>query len=275
VASIDLVVTDLDGTLWHTSDEVHPGTAAAWAEVERQVPILVATGRRLASTREPLARIGVRPPAVVLNGALAVDLGTGRTFHRSAFPAGEAVLVLAAFRQVGLDPCLYVEADDRGVEVLLGDPPSTNPGHVRSLGSGAATADLDAAVRDVPILAFGLIGVDHGRLVAAAEAVGDAAEVHLDRSLEYPGTATITVAPSGQSKWDGVEAYCRSAGLDRARVLALGDGPNDVELLERAAVRVVPEVAHPAARALADHTIAVPQDGGWLQLPRLLADLVG
>jgi hydroxymethylpyrimidine pyrophosphatase-like HAD family hydrolase len=273
VTSIELVVTDLDGTLWHTTDEVHPGTAAAWAEVARQVPILVATGRRVASTREPLARLGVQPPAVVLNGALALDLATGRAFHRSPFPAAQAASVLAAFQEAGLDPCLYIEEDDRGVEVLLSDTPSTNPGHVRQLGRGAAVTDLDAAVRDVPILAFSLIGVPHGPLAAAAAAVGGTAEVHLDRSLEYAGTAAITVAPLGQSKWDGVEAFCRREGLDSTRVLALGDGPNDVELLTAAAVRVVPEVAHPAARELADHTIAAPQDGGWLALPRILAEL--
>ena len=58
-------------------------------------------------------------------------------------------------------------------------------------------------------------------------------------------------------------AFCRSQGLDPTRVLALADGPNDLELLANASVRLVPEVAHPDALALADHVIPAAVDGGW------------
>jgi hydroxymethylpyrimidine pyrophosphatase-like HAD family hydrolase len=45
MAGIELVVTDLDGTLWSGREETHPATVAAWRELERRgVPVLVATG---------------------------------------------------------------------------------------------------------------------------------------------------------------------------------------------------------------------------------------
>ena len=91
MAAVDLVVTDLDGTLWHLDDDIAPSVVAAVAELERRgVPLLVATGRRLASTRRPLGRVGLAPPAVVLNGALGVDLATGDRFHRAPFDRAEA-----------------------------------------------------------------------------------------------------------------------------------------------------------------------------------------
>ena len=72
---IELVVSDLDGTLWERHDEIHPATMEAIAELERRgLPLLIATGRRLASTRDALARFGLTLPAVLLNGALVVDL---------------------------------------------------------------------------------------------------------------------------------------------------------------------------------------------------------
>jgi hydroxymethylpyrimidine pyrophosphatase-like HAD family hydrolase len=271
---IDLVVTDLDGTLWHTDDDIGPATLAAWDAVSSTMPVLVATGRRVTSTRRPLARVGLAPPAVVLNGALALDLATGRRYHRAPFPPEQAASTLAGFRGAGLDPCLYVDGDD-GPEVLVGPRPSTNPGHLAQLGSSAATADLDAAVGEVPVLGFGIIGIPHGPLAEVAATLAGAVEVHLDRSLDFPGMAAITVAPRGQSKWDGVLAYCRAHGLDAGKVLAVADGPNDIELLTHAAVRVVPAVAHPAARELADHTIPAAGDGGWAELPGLIDDLVG
>lgn len=256
---VSLVVTDLDGTLWHTDDEIPAATVAALRDVVGRVPLLIATGRRLASTARPLARIDMTPPAVVLNGALGRDLATGEGFHRAPFPRDQAVAVLAAFRSVGLDPVVYLDHPDH--EAAISTTPSTNTDHARRLD--ALVDDLEAVVAAHPVLGFSLIGVEHRFATAGRDAVGEVAETHLDRSLDYPGLATITVAPDGQSKWDGVLAFCHARGIDPDRVLALGDGSNDLEMLERAAVALVPEVAHPAALERADHVIGAAADGGW------------
>lgn len=267
--TVDLVVTDLDGTLWHTDDDLPGPVVEAVHELGRRgVPLLVATGRRLASTRGPLARRGLRPPAVVLNGALGVDLATGGRFHRAPFPRDEAVAVLAAFQSVGLDPVVYVDHPE--VDVFLGPDPATNPGHVRDLGETARTADLREVVAREAVLGFSMIGVPGADGEAAQLAIGDLAEHHLDRSIDYVGLVSFTVAPRGQSKWDGVEAYCRSIGLAEPRVLAVADGPNDLELLDRAAIRAVPRVAHPAALERADHVLPAAADGGWAEILDLL-----
>lgn len=263
--AVDLVVTDLDGTLWHADDHVSDAVLSAWAELERRgVPILVATGRRLGSTREPLARVGLRPPAVVLNGALGVHLASGERFHRAPFPGRDALAVHDAFASIGLSPVVYV--DHPRFEVFLGDEPDTHPGHVRDLGATAGRTeggDLRAVVATEAVLGFSMIGVPFSAAEDALAAVSPLAEVHLDRSIDWPGTASLTVAPRNQSKWDGVLAYCAQHGLDSTRVLALGDGPNDVELLTGAAVRLVPEVAHPDALHLATEVIPAAADGGW------------
>lgn len=260
--SIDLVVTDLDGTLWHTDDHVDHKVLAALDELERRgVPLLVATGRRTASARAPLARIGQAPPAVVLNGALGLDLATSQRFHRAPFRADEASAALAAFASVGLDPVVYV--DHLRLDVFLSATPSTHPGHVQSLGDTAGIDDLTRVCAEEAVLGFSMIGVPHRDCVAASEALGDLVEVHVDRSLDYPGYGSMTAAPKGQSKWDGVTAFCAARGLDSGRILAVADGPNDIELLTNAAVRLVPAVAHPAALALADHVIPAAGEGGW------------
>jgi hydroxymethylpyrimidine pyrophosphatase-like HAD family hydrolase len=262
VPPVDLVVTDLDGTLWHTDDHIDATVLAAVGELGRRgVPLLVATGRRTASTRAPLARVGLTPPAVVLNGALGLDLATDERFQRAPFPRGEASAALAAFASVGLEPVVYV--DHPRYEVFLSAHPSTHPEHVRDLGDTAHVDDLARVCAEEAVLGFSMIGIPHRDGVAAGEALGDVVEVHLDRSLDFGGYATMTAAPKGQSKWDGVLAFCDSRGLDPGRVLAVADGPNDIELLTYAAVSLVPRVAHPAALHLADHVIPAAADGGW------------
>ena len=270
VNDITLIVTDLDGTLWHTENEVHPRTVAALRSLERAgVPLLVATGRRMTSTRAPLARIGLAPAAIVLNGALGLDLASGERFHCSPFADGDATRILEGFVRVGLEPCVYVDHPD--VEVYLGARPSTHPEHRARLRPTAGVAELHRVCAEVPVLGFGIIGIPHGHLTPAAARLERDAEVHLDRSLDHPGMASLTVAPRRQSKWDGVLAYCRSRGVDPGGVVAIGDGPNDIELLSNAAVSLVPEPAHPAALKCADRVIASPLDGGWAEV----LDLIG
>jgi hydroxymethylpyrimidine pyrophosphatase-like HAD family hydrolase len=266
--TIDVVVSDLDGTLWHLDHDLHHRTADAIAELERRgIPLLVATGRRLRNVAVPLARFGLAPPAVVLNGALGVDLATDERFHVLAIPRPAAEGVLAAFRGAGLEPCVYV--DGPGTEVYLSHEPSTHPGHIESLGTYARADDLDRVVAEEVVLGFSVIGRPEAELLPVLEALGDAGIGHLTRALDY-GDASITVTGPGMSKWEGVVAYCAWAGLDPGRVLAIGDAMNDIELLQGAAVAVVPADGDPLVLEIAHHTVGPAIDGGWADLLDIL-----
>ena len=258
---IELVVTDLDGSLW-VREQIHPTTLKAWAELEaRGIPVMVATGRRLTTTREPLAREGLTPPAVVLNGALALDLATDERFHRAHYDAAVAARVLDAFRAAALDPCVYVEHTE--IEIYVGARPfDPSWASRRRSARRAVAADLDEIVATQPVLGFGVIGHALEPLMTVVAGIGDHAETHLAGDSQWGGD-TLTVAPPGLSKWAGVLAYCKLAGINPDRVLAIGDGPNDVELLTNAALAVVPDDAFPVAIALADHLVRPPDQGGW------------
>jgi HAD superfamily hydrolase (TIGR01484 family) len=264
----ELVVTDLDGTLWERDTAVHDRTRAAMARLAQAgVDLLVATGRRVGSTRRALASIGQSPPAVVLNGALGVELATGARFHRAGFTGADAAAVLDAFRAHGIDPCVYVDDDRHPVWVSV--RPSTHREHLASFGDDVATGELREVVESHPVLAFGVLGIpeDDARTVGAA--LAGVASPHVDRDRVYGGH-TVTVAPAAQSKWDGVAAYCAHRGLDPRAVVAIGDGPNDCELLENAALSLVPEDAHRAARAHADLVVGRAADGGWADVLEVL-----
>ncbi len=264
-STVDLVVSDLDGTLWHLDHDLHPRTRDAIVELERRgVPLLIATGRRVQSTAGPLGRFGLAPPAVCLNGAIGIDLATNERFHRASFDVDSATRVLAAFRQAGLQPCVYVDRDDE-IAVFLDADPSTHPDHAASFGSAAGVDDLGRVVAEEAVLAFSVLGRPVEELEAVADVVGAAGITHLGADRGYGGW-TITVAGPGMSKWEGVLAYCAHAGLDPARVLAIGDGPNDLELLAGAAIAVVTDDAHPTVRDIAHHVVGAALVGGWADL---------
>jgi hydroxymethylpyrimidine pyrophosphatase-like HAD family hydrolase len=66
-----------------------------------------------------------------------------------------------------------------------------------------------------------------------------------------------------------VRAYCELAGVDSTRILAIGDGRNDRELLAGAAIAVVPESGVDDVVRAADHVVASPREGGWAEILKL------
>lgn len=261
MTTIDLVVTDLDGTLWDAGERIHSRTLRALHELEaRGVPLLVATGRRPRSAAEVLAREGLAPPAVLLDGAVGYQLASRERFHQAAFQRDAAAAVLAAFQACGVSPCLYVDRAD--ADVVVGELPGTRPEHLAAIGQWLAREDLDAVVADEDVLAIGVVGREPDLLQSVAARLDELADAAVVRDL-YFGGATLIVRPRGISKWQGVVAWCEQAGLDSGNVLALGDAENDLELLTAARVSCVVSDGCDAALALADHVIEPAAAGGW------------
>jgi hydroxymethylpyrimidine pyrophosphatase-like HAD family hydrolase len=199
--------------------------------------------------------------ATVLNGALGIDLATDERFHRRAYETEAALAVLAAFRAEGVEPCVYVEHPE--IDVYLDATPSSHPGHVATLTT-ARQADLAEVVASTPILMFAVMGHPREPLDRIAAALDGIAERHLN--VDQWGDHSCTITPLGLSKWDGVEVCCERLGLDSTRVLAIGDGPNDVELLTGAAVAVAPADGDERTLAVADHLVPSARDGGWARI---------
>jgi HAD superfamily hydrolase (TIGR01484 family) len=267
VGPVDLVVTDLDGTLWayDSIHQPHEATLGAWNELERRgIPVLVATGRRVTSTRDPLAALGLAPSAVVLNGSLALDLATGELFHRHHYEPADAAVVLAAFRAHGLDPCIYVDHID--IDAYISDAPSTSPEHLAAMGARACTADLDEIVTSASVLSFGVFGHDADILTLIAADIDAARSTPMILTDTWSAGSALAVAPFGLSKWTGVLAYCARHDIDPGRVLAIGDEVNDVELITRAAIGVAVAGAPPAVRAAADQEVPPASEGGWAEI---------
>ena len=261
MSTIDLVVTDLDGTLWDAGERIHSRTLSALQELEaRGVPLLVATGRRPRSASQVLAREGLTPPAVLLDGALGYDLDSGARFHQAAFDRNAAAAVLEAFEAAGVSPCLYV--DRPTADVVVGERPGTRPEHLAAVGEWLARDDLHAVVAGEDVLAIGVVGREAEVLQPVVARLAGVADAALVRDL-YFGGVTLIARPRGISKWQGVVAWCERTGLDPGNVLALGDAENDLELLTAARISCVVSDGCDAALALADHVIEPAAAGGW------------
>jgi len=82
-------------------------------------------------------------------------------------------------------------------------------------------------------------------------------------------TAWLDIAPEGVSKASGLERVCAELGVDRADVLAIGDGRNDTEMLAWAGRGVAMGQAPVEVKAAADDVAGhVAEDGAAHELRR-------
>jgi hypothetical protein len=132
-------------------------------------------------------------------------------------------------------------------------------------------AELDALLGVAPLqLMVRHPWLSGDELVAhARELVSDLAE------LSHSSTADtlLEIGAAGVSKASGLALLCRRRGVDRADVLAFGDMPNDLAMLEWAGHSVAVANAHPDVIAIADEVTGSNDEGGVAAvLERVLAD---
>jgi HAD superfamily hydrolase (TIGR01484 family) len=265
---VQLVATDLDGTLADGEGRIHPSSARAIRTLEAAgIPVLVATGRRLRTAAAVLVAAGLVGPVVALDGCLGVDLRDRRVFHRAVFSAEAAQLVLRAITEAGLAPRIYVDRAD--VDMLVAERVAAHPGRLGKTATRTAVTDLTAAVAIEPVLAFAAAGRFREELEAVLRAVASSGVGSIIADPVYGGFS-VKVRPPGVSKWTGVVAFCADRGLDAGSVLAIGDQANDVELLEGAAVACAITSADPAVLDRCAHQLGPPTTGGWAAVLELI-----
>ena len=257
---IEIVVTDLDGTLWPSEGLIPAATRDALLELDRRgIPLLAATGRRLRSARLALVRAGLaHVPCVGLNGALAAD--QGQVFHSVSFPLEDARAVFDIFVAGGITPVGYLvpERDGDSVDAVAPEGVSTHPDHLAVLAPTLSHLPIDFN----SMVAFSVLGIAYSTLdpIRATIERQNAADCVLSRDRAY-GDYNLAATALGVSKWTGVMAYCARYGIDTNRVLAIGDDDNDVSMIDNACVGLAMTHASPAAAAVAN---AIVDD--WTQL---------
>lgn len=268
VAEVALVVTDLDGTLLTARDQIHPRAVEAVRHVQDldHVELMVATGRRFSSARRALAPYDVLPPAVLMAGAVGADLDTGEEWHRTPLPPQKALEALRILRAHDLEPVAYV--GDAEIDGVAADGCASNPQHLAQFGGGLQRMSPDRIVAAGRCAGFGICGVHHDGLDAAAAALDGVAAAWLGPDHLFGGR-TLMVGPPGVTKVSALQGWCDRHGIDRQQVLAIGDGSNDVDMLAWAGTAVAVEggvtVDDPH-----DQQVGRPEDGGWADIVALL-----
>ena len=268
-----LVVTDLDRTFWGLDCIAPAAHLEALSELEATGHVvLAATGRRLRNISRLFDLNGLELPAVALDGSIGMDFATKERFHRIAFDSASLWKLLDILDAHGIRPCLYI--DDRGEpggDLVVPENPTSAPIHLEfqeeDTNHGLRPNDVEADVLELV-----LTGLDSDHAHRAAKAVHSQALgiARVDEPDPLFGGSRLTVSPPGVSKVSGVEAFCRWKGLD-VEFIAVGDGVNDLELLEAASISIAVAGSYAAQAATLDHIIPPPEQSGWATVPQLVS----
>jgi hypothetical protein len=262
--SIRLVAIDLDGTLLNSRREISEGNRRALLEaVEREVQVVIVTGRRFHSALPLVSQIPCLVTLITSNGALIAD-SSGEVLHRDFLPRDVAQQVLEFAREYRPYSVAIFHTPGYGQVTMQDNAVDEGP-----LGWYTQTSahclrlvpDLEAALDRDPIQI--MIGGPPARIEPAEMLLAESpirSSIHLTWT-KYLTTkiSILDVMNRGCSKGRALKIWAERCGIHPGEVMAVGDNLNDLEMLQYAGLPVLmgnhcPELDRP------DWTLTLPND---------------
>ena len=227
-----VVALDVDGTILDMDGRVSERVMASIARLRaHEVPVIISTGRSIAASMPVVRHLGLSSGWMVCaNGALTLRLDPDA-------PGGHEVVDSLTF-----DPRTAIETLRAAVPdgIFAVEDPGVGFKVSRLFPDGELIEDQQV------VTMAELVSQPVTRVVLRAPgmSVERFSEIVADsglHSVEYAigWTAWLDVAPEGVTKASALEALIARLGTDSAHTLVVGDGSNDVEMIEWAGAGVV------------------------------------
>jgi Cof subfamily protein (haloacid dehalogenase superfamily) len=255
--ALRLVALDLDGTLLRSDGTISARTRAALQAAETSgLTILCVTARPPRRVRAIAEDTGLRGLAICSNGSVLYELASERLLREHRLGSDAVAQIVTQLRAAAPGVAFAIEAGARyGCEptyAIQAEHPhdSADP---RMLRGDALELSAQGATKLI---------VQHQSwtldklLELTREHAGALA------SVTHSGSNFVEVAAAGVTKALALAHYCDEAGITAAQVIAFGDMPNDLPMLQWAGHSVAVANAHPEVRAAAQlHTASNDEDG--------------
>jgi Cof subfamily protein (haloacid dehalogenase superfamily) len=247
-----LLACDVDGTLLERDGRPSDATRRAVAALQsRGVSVVLASGRMPSALMGLCRLLGLSGPQITMQGAhIASPLG-GEIVATQTL-SEEAVRAHLAFaRQQAVPVLLYypdrIRSEEHSSEIAALTVAFEEP-------IPEVVGDLRAFAASRPVKTFLVTGRARQAGVAAA-ARGDFGKRF---AITWGDDRSVELLPAGVTKGAALQVLATSLGVELARVAAIGDGMNDLDMLRVAATSVAMGHARPEVRAAA--TLTLPQD---------------
>lgn len=261
-----LIALDIDGTILREDGMISDDVIAEVGRVSGLGhEVMLATGRSVSMTLPVLDRVGLTPRYLVCsNGAITLqrdaDVPTG--YSRIAVDSFDPSEVLTTIRG-SLEDASYAVEDETGLYRYTGSFP------VSTLGASSEKVSFDDLLTRQATRVV-VISPEH----AIEDFLSIVERMGLHKVTYNVGwTAWLDIAPDGVNKATALERVREWLDIPRSRVMAVGDGRNDIDMLEWASVNgrgVAMGQAPEEVLAVSNEVTASDLDDGVARLFRLL-----
>lgn len=264
---VRLLCLDMDGTLLNSSSEVLPSSVDALRMArDRGVRVILATGKARPAAMKALENVGlagdeynivgVKTPGIFLQGL--------QVYGMNGCVLGGGTLDMSIARNI----LSYAVENDVSITCFLGDecvsPKITKELeelHYRYYEPYPQVLSIDDIVQGPSIRKMLLMHDPDSIKILRA---------YMDDQLESTNAGTmqavetmLEIVPRGFNKWTALQLLISHLdGIHADQVMAIGDGENDLEMIQGAGIGVAMGNAVPPVKNAADVVVSTNDDGG-------------
>lgn len=264
LSSLRLVATDLDGTLLRSDKSISEYTNTILQRLHSAgVTIVMITARPPRVLRKFAQSTNIGGLAICCNGAIIYDLDQDRVLQQQALPPQQVEHLITRLRSSFTELSF---AGENGMEVIceaafhpFRSIHDTIQPCIVEISEIYRSPQIKVLVRHATLPTSEL----HERVIALLD--GRA------YSVTYSSSAYLEISLGGIHKGAALAGLCAQLGIAAHEVVAFGDMPNDLPLLQWAGLGVAVANAHPLVLAAAHHvTLSNEEDGVAHLLEQLL-----
>lgn len=255
----DMLATDLDGTLTNEKKELTERTKkAVWAACEAGMHVALASGRpvagckRVADWLELTQRGGY---ILAFNGGQIIDCKSGELLYSKDVDLAFVPDIIRIAHQFDVVPLTY-----EGDTVITEQPDDVYVQRECFINAIEAKGVDDLAEYVTWSVPKFLIVADHEKLLPVRDAL---IEQFGDRlSVYFSEPFFLEVMAQGVDKAKALQALSEKLDIPAERMIACGDGPNDISMIEYAGLGAAMDNASDAVKKFADRILPSNEEDG-------------
>jgi len=253
---VEMIALDLDGTLLRSDNTLSAASIAAVREaIGLGVRVVIATGRPPRAAIDIHRQLGLDTLMIAHNGAVVTDPATGKILLHRPLEAGLARRVVELARLVDPSLALGVEVLDQLHTDTISDRHRKEP----TLGTPRGHREDLAAILDDFVTKVVLLG-EPATLHAVQERLARAMDGEI--AFAYSHERLLQVVRHDVDKARALSRVAKYYRIPKARVMAVGDAPNDLGMLRWAGLAVAPRNGWGVVRKAAHFVVAANDEDG-------------
>lgn len=271
--NIRMIGLDLDGTALNSQKVLTPAVQAAIAAAGRAgIAVLPATGRGLHGVPPAFLGINTVRRAVTVNGAVVWNLEEKTVLWRNSFEPQAALDILAAGQTLDMSMTVFIGeatySEPIDIARLEGHTPPSVIEYIKASRTFVPNLAQFVAQNPLPVDKFSILFPDITVRNAAIKLFAARGDCHLTSSFE----TNLELNTPGTDKGAAMLRLGQTMGIGKEQIMAVGDGMNDMEMLQAVGWPVAMGNAIPQLKEKARFvTASCDEDGVAVAINKVLA----